>query len=700
MHPLALACARNALTVGIFPHGFDKHQIESANMVGLKRKMSPLPDTAGKGFVGGAARPGGKRIKLKAGGKGKLPFWVRASSPVKPGPKRLKRNPARVPVPAVPAPPRYPKTPPKRVRIRTPRSQRDLTPPPLSPVRSPVDVVMDGPIHKPPMSPVDAGMNDPDNLVPSNCGERKGKKFPNAPTKAELVNLVAEHVGITKSEANSKNKGELCGMLVEASKPPPPGNCKDRSLLPLKPHQQRIADYLDNHFGVLAAHATGTGKTHLAVTASQCFIERTNKKGRVIVITPPSLKENFKDGIKKYGAPLTSNYKIVSSAVFAKRENELYTTAPGPIMLIVDEAHTFRKSGTAINGALRFFTGKLAGNKQENRVLLLTATPVVDTPADLRPLLSFLGIDSRPDSLDTDSLAKLGCVIDFAGKSGDDFPEVIEMTHKIKGPKGWGPKVFSPKGPGKQAPVRDIIKDAWSRGEKVLVFGTRRAQFDQIPAKFKLDGSIPAKKRAAIAKEFSAKNDGGVLVTTSVGVTGLDFKGIRHIVFMTPSKIRKQIIGRGARFRSHAHLPEGQRNVTIHHMMTVHENEKVITPDMKLQAEVDRIEAEFDATIAAIDEANLINNCGFGRGGPGGDPDPAPLPKSPPQITELMKNVADDEISAVVVSNPPYDEMPQEHIPGFVAGRVMGFLAEINPDHVAENEHKFINLIEYVKGEI
>ena len=74
--------------------------------------------------------------------------------------------------------------------------------------------------------------------------------------------------------------------------------------------------------------------------------------------------------------------------------------------------------------------------------------------------------------------------------------------------------------------------------------------------------------KAVKAKVLKDYNDGKIktLLVSSSGVEGLDTKGTREIQVMEPhfnkEKIR-QIIGRGVRFKSHAHLPETERNVNV-----------------------------------------------------------------------------------------------------------------------------------------
>jgi SNF2 family DNA or RNA helicase len=78
-------------------------------------------------------------------------------------------------------------------------------------------------------------------------------------------------------------------------------------------------------------------------------------------------------------------------------------------------------------------------------------------------------------------------------------------------------------------------------------------------------GQSSKKEKAQMVRDY---NEGRVpvLMVSSAGTEGLDLKGTRLIQVMDPhfnnSKI-EQVIGRGRRYRSHAHLPEEERHVEV-----------------------------------------------------------------------------------------------------------------------------------------
>lgn len=85
-------------------------------------------------------------------------------------------------------------------------------------------------------------------------------------------------------------------------------------------------------------------------------------------------------------------------------------------------------------------------------------------------------------------------------------------------------------------------------------------------------GELSKTEKDQIVKDY---NEGRkpVLLISSSGAEGLDLKGTKLTQVLephfNPSKI-KQVIGRGARYESHAHLPSSERHMHVEHYLTTH----------------------------------------------------------------------------------------------------------------------------------
>jgi hypothetical protein len=89
----------------------------------------------------------------------------------------------------------------------------------------------------------------------------------------------------------------------------------------------------------------------------------------------------------------------------------------------------------------------------------------------------------------------------------------------------------------------------------------------------KFTGEMKKKERDQLVKDY---NEGrlNALLVSSAGGEGLDLKGTRQIQILDPhwnKEKLEQVIGRGIRYKSHAHLPEDQRKVDVEHYVSTHQ---------------------------------------------------------------------------------------------------------------------------------
>jgi superfamily II DNA or RNA helicase len=86
-----------------------------------------------------------------------------------------------------------------------------------------------------------------------------------------------------------------------------------------------------------------------------------------------------------------------------------------------------------------------------------------------------------------------------------------------------------------------------------------------------ITGETPIKDRKVFVELY---NEGKIntLVISSAGGTGLDLRGTQNIIILDPvwnASQLDQIIGRGVRYMSHAHLPKEKQKVNIYLMTLV-----------------------------------------------------------------------------------------------------------------------------------
>lgn len=158
------------------------------------------------------------------------------------------------------------------------------------------------------------------------------------------------------------------------------GSSKQAELLPeiqLQEHQQRIADRIAGPDPrLLVYHGLGSGKSLSSLAAAEAAKEQDGEEYGVVV--PASLRGNFEKEIKKFTR--NSNPEIMSYTGLALGKK----FQQPPKTLIMDEAHRLRNPGSASS------TGAAQAAAQANRLMLLTGSPITNSPTDLANLLSML----------------------------------------------------------------------------------------------------------------------------------------------------------------------------------------------------------------------------------------------------------------------------------------------------------------------
>lgn len=138
----------------------------------------------------------------------------------------------------------------------------------------------------------------------------------------------------------------------------------------LQPQQQRVVERIKSpdQPGLVVAHGLGSGKTLTSIAAQ----EELGLPADVVV--PASLRANYAKEIKKHrkGGPKANIQSLQNVAV-----KGIVPKAP---MLIVDEAHRLRDTGTKGYQTIR--------QARPKKTLLLTGSPLYNRPSDISPLVN------------------------------------------------------------------------------------------------------------------------------------------------------------------------------------------------------------------------------------------------------------------------------------------------------------------------
>lgn len=145
----------------------------------------------------------------------------------------------------------------------------------------------------------------------------------------------------------------------------------------LQEHQQRVQDRLTNDSPrMLVYHGLGSGKSLSAIAAAEAA-QKLNG-GNYGVVVPASLKGNFEKELGKFTHG--SNPEVMSYTGLGMGKD----FQDPPETLIMDEAHRLRNPDASSAQA----AARAAARAQ--RLLLLTGSPITNSPTDMANLLSLL----------------------------------------------------------------------------------------------------------------------------------------------------------------------------------------------------------------------------------------------------------------------------------------------------------------------
>ena len=153
---------------------------------------------------------------------------------------------------------------------------------------------------------------------------------------------------------------------------------------------------LTKYNGFILADVVGLGKTIIATIVAKKFYFTNGYRTKTLVVHPPALKPSWTKTIRDFEIP---NVDFISNGSLHKiKHPEDYD------LIIIDEAHKFRSDESEMFNELQKLCKtprKRAGidGNFEKKVILVTATPLNNRPADIRNQL-YLFLDSKISNLD------------------------------------------------------------------------------------------------------------------------------------------------------------------------------------------------------------------------------------------------------------------------------------------------------------
>lgn len=165
--------------------------------------------------------------------------------------------------------------------------------------------------------------------------------------------------------------------------------------------QKNIIEYFYYVNSLLVSLATGCGKTITSLAIAVSYLEK-NPENKVIVISPASLVKNFHKEAKKFQKTklIDDRFTFLSFDKFLSYDKAGQCPDCTNSLLIIDEVHVLR------NIKSKKFESLMRCSKKSDKILLLTATPLINTSADYLSIINLLYKDYIIAPNRTDPLLK------------------------------------------------------------------------------------------------------------------------------------------------------------------------------------------------------------------------------------------------------------------------------------------------------
>lgn len=146
---------------------------------------------------------------------------------------------------------------------------------------------------------------------------------------------------------------------------------------------------LMKHNGLFLADVVGLGKTMIATMIAKRFIEANGKNTSVLVVYPPALEDNWKNTFNLFSISKKAQFITNGSLSKILEGRDQYKSKEEFDLIIVDEAHGFRSDSSGKYDELQKICKSACINRGllnsvQKKVMLLSATPLNNTPEDLQ----------------------------------------------------------------------------------------------------------------------------------------------------------------------------------------------------------------------------------------------------------------------------------------------------------------------------
>lgn len=397
----------------------------------------------------------------------------------------------------------------------------------------------------------------------------------------------------------------------------------------LQSHQQMVVRHMDTHNRILAVHGTGSGKTLMSVHVAEHYLDKDPSKNIVIFVTPAVVQPQFKRTaeLRLSGRPgvYFTTYDGLTNFLnrLYKSRHETVRSIVKHALIIADEAHYITEKTEKARVFYEVFS-------HADKVLLMTGTPIQNGELkDLRPYAQILNPRMEvPKVLEPNFATRyFRCKVSIYSvpSTNNRFP-TLRPTQRVNiplrqnqanavgktraGRYNWSSVIGQLSSSGNNSALtrrsgwafnrniyaKNVFPNLFSepkfekfyqiyrqRPYKTIVYFQQYVSMDRFKEFLKSRNihfqEISGRANKTNKRGINVANNRTVYLLTKAAKEGLDFKGVRSVIFMdypwVPSDYN-QIVGRARRFHSHVNLQPSNRNVMVYELAYTHQKPKTL----------------------------------------------------------------------------------------------------------------------------
>ena len=162
----------------------------------------------------------------------------------------------------------------------------------------------------------------------------------------------------------------------------------DETTFELSKEQKIIINYMSKetkYTGLLVYYTVGVGKTYIGAYTALINIDFSKNSKQVIILCPASLQKTWKETFDKIFGKDSSQIikRYIDFHNYNGNRDNIIKADFSKKFVIIDESHNFVSAQLKLKNKSAQFYNKFINDKKPSKVMMLSATPIINTPEEL-----------------------------------------------------------------------------------------------------------------------------------------------------------------------------------------------------------------------------------------------------------------------------------------------------------------------------